>query len=208
MSLSRQQHDILVFIESCLDQQGRPPTQLEICTAFGFKQNATASYHLRALEAAGHIERAAGKSRGIRLLKPGRRSATPAETQRLPILGRVAAGLPIGAAVDLDSDEARWLDLNCFSPRPDYLLRVVGESMRDEGILDGDLVAVKRALDAGSGEIVVARIDGEITIKRLQRLPDRLRLLPRHPDFAPIDVPPDADFAIEGIYCGLLRPGA
>jgi repressor LexA len=92
-----------------------------------------------------------------------------------------------------------------FSPTPDYLLRVHGDSMRDDGILDGDLVAVHRSSDARDGQVVVARIDGEITIKRLQLRRDRIRLLPRNPDYAPIDVLPGHDFAIEGLYCGLIR---
>jgi len=92
-----------------------------------------------------------------------------------------------------------------FSRRPDYLLRVRGDSMVDDGILDGDLVAVQRAVEAGNGQVVIARLDGEITIKRLQRDAGGIRLLPRNPDYAPIAVPADADFAIEGLYCGLVR---
>ena len=123
----------------------------------------------------------------------------------LPVLGRVAAGAPIGA--DIGSDEQLLLDRHCFDPMPDYLLRVQGDSMRDDGILDGDLVAVKRTPEATNGRIVVARIDGEITIKRLRTTADAVLLLPRNPDYAPIVVPADADFAIEGLYCGLVRRG-
>ena len=123
----------------------------------------------------------------------------------LPVLGRVAAGAPIGA--DIGSDEQLLLDRHCFDPMPDYLLRVQGDSMRDDGILDGDLVAVRRAQEALNGRIVVARIDGEITIKRLRTTADAVLLLPRNPDYAPIVVPADADFAIEGLYCGLVRRG-
>ena len=94
-----------------------------------------------------------------------------------------------------------------FSPTPDYLLRVKGDSMREDGIFDGDLVAVHRTSEARNGQVVVARIDGEITIKRLEMRTGHLRLLPRNPDFTPIEVPPGADFAIEGIYCGLVRQG-
>ncbi|RBB15870.1 LexA repressor [Xanthomonas oryzae pv. oryzae] len=123
---------------------------------------------------------------------------------RLPVLGRVAAGLPIGA--DIGSDDFVVLDRVFFSPSPDYLLKVQGDSMRDEGIFNGDLIGVHRTRDARSGQIVVARIDEEITVKLLKIGKDRIRLLPRNPDYAPIEVLPDQDFAIEGLYCGLLRP--
>ena len=123
---------------------------------------------------------------------------------RLPILGRVAAGLPIGA--DLPSDDYVVLDKVFFSPAPDYLLKVQGDSMIDEGIFDGDLIGVHRTRDARSGQIVVARIDEEITVKLLKMGKDRIRLLPRNPDYSPIEVLPGQDFAIEGLYCGLLRP--
>ena len=200
---------ILAFLRERIEQDGMPPSQLEICAAFGFRQNATAAYHLRALEAAGLIERMPHQARGIRLVGAG----MPAKGIRrhggsymaLPVLGRVAAGAPIGA--DIGSDEQLLLDRHCFDPMPDYLLRVQGDSMRDDGILDGDLVAVKRTPEATNGRIVVARIDGEITIKRLRTTADAVLLLPRNPDYAPIVVPADADFAIEGLYCGLVRRG-
>ena len=98
------------------------------------------------------------------------------------------------------------MDRALFSPAPDYLLKVKGDSMRDEGIFDGDLIGVDRTRDARNGQIVVARIDDEITVKLLKVGRDRIRLLPRNPDYAPIDVMPDQDFAIEGLYCGLVRP--
>jgi repressor LexA len=123
---------------------------------------------------------------------------------RLPVLGRVAAGTPIGA--DIGSDDYVLLDRVFFSPAPDYLLKVKGDSMRDEGIFDGDLIGVHRTRDARSGQIVVARLDEEITVKLLKIGQDRIRLLPRNPDYAPIEVLPDQDFAIEGLYCGLVRP--
>jgi repressor LexA len=119
------------------------------------------------------------------------------------VLGRVAAGEPIGA--DIGSEREVRIDRSLFSTTPDYLLRVQGDSMRDDGILDGDLVAVHRTADARDGQTVVARIDGEITIKRLEDRDGRLRLLPRNPAHAPIEVRPGQDFAIEGIYCGLIR---
>lgn len=197
---------ILAFLRERIEQDGVPPSQLEICAAFGFRQNATAAYHLKALEAAGLIERIPHQARGLRLV--GRAGASRAKRDSqlvLPVLGRVAAGAPIGA--DIGSDERLLLDRHCFDPIPDYLLRVHGDSMRDDGILDGDLVAVKRAPEAANGRIVVARIDGEITIKRLRTTADAVLLLPRNPDYAPIVVPADADFAIEGLYCGLVRRG-
>lgn len=206
MQLSDKQRAILDFIRERLDRDGYPPSQLEIAAAFGFKQNVTANYHLRALEAAGAIARTPGMARSIQLI--GRRRATRPDQLMLPVLGRVAAGSPIGAAAELDSDQRVALDRTLFSPTPDYLLRVQGDSMREDGILDGDLVAVQRSVDARNGQIVIARIDDEITIKRLQRTKQRIRLLPRNPDFAPIEVPADADFAIEGLYCGLVRSGA
>jgi repressor LexA len=127
-----------------------------------------------------------------------------ADAVRLPVLGQVAAGLPIGA--DIGSEAYLVLDRVLFSPSPDYLLKVKGDSMRDEGIFDGDLIGVHRTRDARSGQIVVARIDDEITVKLLKVGKDRIRLLPRNPDYAPIEVLPDQDFAIEGLYCGLVRP--
>jgi repressor LexA len=126
------------------------------------------------------------------------------EVLRLPVLGRVAAGTPIGA--DIGSDEMVLLDRSFFFPSPDYLLKVRGDSMRDDGILDGDLIGVHRTPTAGNGQIVVARIDDEITVKRLKIGKDGIRLLPRNPEYQPIEVRPDQDFAIEGLYCGLVRP--
>lgn len=204
MSLSDKQHGILDFIRERIERDGFPPSQLEIASAFGFKRNATVCYHLRALEEAGVITRAPNKARSIQLNTRGHRDAGAARLV-LPVLGRVAAGAPIGAAEEMDRQIE--LDYSLFSPQPDYLLRVQGDSMREDGILDGDLVAVKRTVDAHDGQIVVARIDDEITIKRLKRTRRGIWLLPRNPDFAPIEVPDDADFAIEGRYCGLLRTG-
>ena len=158
-----------------------------------------------ALEDAGAIERVPGQARGIRLVERRSRRRGRPEQLRLPVLGQVAAGVPIGA--DIGSDAEILIDRVLFSPTPDYLLRVKGDSMREDGIFDGDLVAVHRTSEARNGQVVVARIDGEITIKRLEMRTGHLRLLPRNPDYTPIEVPPGADFAIEGIYCGLVRQG-
>jgi repressor LexA len=124
---------------------------------------------------------------------------------QVPVLGRVAAGAPIGA--DAGLSDTLTLDPRLFSTVPDYLLRVQGDSMIEDGILDGDLVGVKRTPEARDGQTVVARLDGELTIKRLSRTAHLLRLLPRNPAYAPIDVEAGQDFAIEGVFCGLVRRG-
>lgn len=211
MSLTDTQQAILSLIAERIETEGLPPSQTEIAKAFGFKGVRAAQYHLDALEAAGAIERLPGRARGIRVLQPpvppqGELSLPQltSEAVRLPVLGRVAAGTPIGA--DIGSDDYVLLDRNVFFPSPDYLLKVKGDSMRDEGIFDGDLIGVHRTRDARSGQIVVARIDDEITVKLLRIGKERILLLPRNPDYAPIEVAPDQDFSIEGLYCGLVRP--
>ena len=221
MDLTDTQQAILALIAERIEEQGLPPSQAEIARAFGFKGVRGAQYHLEALEAAGAIERMPGRARGIRVLRHPDRpqaslplGATDGDAVRLPVLGQVAAGLPIGSqAPDLlaDADQYLVLDRVLFSPSPDYLLKVKGDSMVDEGIFEGDLIGVHRTPDARSGQIVVARIDDEITVKLLRIGKDgaggeRIRLLPRNPDYAPIEVQPGQDFAIEGLYCGLIRP--
>jgi repressor LexA len=209
--LTDRQQAILDFVRERIAAEGLPPTWAEIARAFGFRQTRAAQKHLQALEAKGYLTLLPGKARGIRLSplpqSPLSQPHTPPRNDEveLPILGRVAAGLPIGA--DAGVQRHLLLDRRLFSSPPDYLLRVQGDSMRGDGILDGDLVAVHRASQARDGQTVVARLDDEITIKRLQITPDGIRLLPRNPDYAPIDVAPGQDFAIEGIYCGLIREG-
>src|SRR5690606_26503335 len=217
MELTDTQQAILALVAERIAAEGMPPSQAAISRAFGFKGVRAAQYHLEALEAAGAIERMPGRARGIRLLqapvKPQQSLAleqVPAagnddDALHLPVLGQVAAGAPIGADAH-GSDQMLILDRVLFSPAPDYLLKVKGDSMRDEGIFDGDLIGVHRTRDARSGQIVVARIDEEITVKLLKVGKDRIRLLPRNPDYAPIEVQPGQDFAIEGLYCGLVRP--
>lgn len=207
MDITETQQAILAMIAERIDSDGVPPSQVEIAHAFGFKGVRAAQYHLEALEQAGAIRRVPGQARGIRLVSSPAADLVPAagdDPLRLPILGQVAAGLPIGA--DAGVHDMVLLDRVFFSPAPDYLLRVKGDSMRDEGILSGDLIGVHRTRDARSGQIVVARIDEEITVKLLKIGKDGIRLLPRNPDYAPILVKPDQDFAIEGLYCGLVRP--
>jgi len=207
MKLTDTQRAILALITERIESEGVPPSQTEIATAFGFSSVRAAQYHLEALERAGAIQRVPGQARGIRLAQmPVRAPAANDDALRLPVLGRVAAGAPIGSGAQLDADDYVLLDKNFFAPAPDYLLRVKGDSMRDEGIFDGDLIGVHRTADARSGQIVVARIDDEITVKLLKVGKDKIRLLPRNPDYAPIEVLPDQDFAIEGLYCGLVRP--
>ena len=209
--LTDTQQAILGLIAERIEAEGMPPSQAEIARAFGFKGVRAAQYHLDALEAAGAIERVPGRARGIRIrqmpaLPQGRLDLAVAnDALRLPVLGRVAAGAPIGANAGVEDHVL--LDRNIFFPSPDYLLKVSGDSMRDEGIFDGDLIGVHRTPEARSGQIVVARIDDEITVKLLKIGKDRIRLLPRNPDYAPIEVLPDQDFAIEGLYCGLVRRG-
>ena len=216
MSLTDTQRGIHAFIAERIEADGFAPSQAEIARAFGFKGVRAAQYHLEALEAAGIVERTAGVARSLRLLQlPDGPQQLPLPTNddvlQLPVLGQVAAGVPIGA--DIGSEQVVLMDRTFFSPAPDYLLKVKGDSMRDEGIFDGDLIGVHRTSDARNGQVVIARIDDEITVKLLKigqgPLGNRtIRLLPRNPDYAPIEVQPGQDFAIEGLYCGLVRPNA
>lgn len=215
MDITDTQRAILALIAERIEAEGVPPSQTEIARAMGFSSVRAAQYHLEALEQAGAIQRMPGRARAIRLcavpevsdelpVKPVETAEASNDALRLPVLGQVAAGRPIGA--DVGSDDFVLLDRVFFSPTPDYLLKVKGDSMRDEGIFNGDLIGVHRTRDARSGQIVVARIDDEITVKLLKIGKDRIRLLPRNPDYAPIEVEPGQDFAIEGLYCGLVRP--
>ena len=197
-ALSSQRAAVLAFLRREL-AAGRAPSLAEVAEAFGFASRNAAQKHVQALVGQGLLEQVPGRKRGLRL-PDGHADLLP-----LPVLGRVAAGVPIGA--DIGLDQQLWLDRRLFSPVPDYLLKVQGDSMIDDGILDGDLVGVHRTPDARDGQTVVARIDGELTIKRLRRERRRLRLMPRNPAHAPIEVEPGQDFAIEGVYCGLVRRG-
>lgn len=195
--LTPRQAEILELIRQTLEETGMPPTRAEIAEAFGFSSPNAAEQHLRALARKGVIEMVPGASRGIRLKET---------VDGLPVVGRVAAGAPILAEQHID-DHLR-IDPRMFSPHADYLLRVRGLSMMDVGILDGDLLAVHRTHEARSGQIVVARINDEVTVKRFRRRGNKVTLIAENPDFDPIeaDLKQD-DFAIEGIAVGIIRNG-
>lgn len=202
IELTRRQNEILKLIRRQIEKTGLPPTRQEICEAFGFSSPNAAEQHLRALASKGVIEMMPGASRGIRLVAQGAR----APEFSLPVVGQVAAGQPI-LAVEHIEDHYR-VDPALFRPRADYLLRVKGLSMRDAGILDGDLLAVHRQTRAENGQIVVARVnEEEVTVKRFrQRSAYLVRLLPENPDFDPIEVDLRHDtLAIEGLGVGVLR---
>jgi repressor LexA len=202
--LTDRQRAVLDFIREHAASEGLPPTLQQIADAFGFRQACAAHKHVRRLQEAGYLDVRPNEARGIRLAgNRGARARLRGDRLELPVLGRVAAGAPIGA--DAGVERHVLLDRALFSSKPDYLLRVKGDSMRDDGIFDGDLVAVQRTREARNGQVVVARVDGEITIKRFEQAKSQIRLLPRNPDYAPIVVEPGSDFAIEGLYCGLVR---
>jgi len=194
--LTPRQAEVLRLIGDFLQSTGFPPTRAEIAKALGFRSANAAEDHLRALERKGFIEMLAGASRGIRLK----------EQLGLPLVGRVAAGSPILAEEHV---QGRYqVDPELFKPRADYLLKVRGLSMRDAGILEGDLLAVHRTAEARSGQIVVARLHDEVTVKRYRRQGSQVQLLPENPDFAPIYVDLRRDpLAIEGIGVGIIRNG-
>ena len=218
--LTDRQQEILDLIRQTVARTGFPPTRAEIARALGFRSPNAAEDHLKALARKGAIELTAGASRGIRLKAPIETGASHTEAAAstaaglvdavgrllLPLVGRVAAGSPILAAEHVEREVA--VDSGLFAQAPDYLLKVRGMSMRDAGILEGDLLAVKRAADARNGQIVVARIGDEVTVKRLQRHQGRIELLPENPDFLPIVVDATQEFALEGIAVGLIRTQA
>lgn len=217
MHLTDTQRRLLDYLRGHIARHGYPPSQMEIARAFGFRQNRSARYHLDALRDAGLVELADGRARGIRLTTAGAAAASVADgvlpagrgdpdgLLQVPLFGRVAAGTPIGS--DPEVRREVQLDPTLFRLRPDYLLEVEGESMLLDGILPGDLIGVHRTPQARNGQTVVARVEGELTVKRLDHGPGHLRLLPRNPAHAPIEIGPTvADFAIEGLFAGLVRP--
>ncbi|RMX07923.1 transcriptional repressor LexA [Corticibacter populi] len=204
MNLTPRQQQVLDFLRQQIQTTGLPPSMAELMAAFGWSSPNGAAKHLQALAAKGVIALTPHKARGIRLLEPLETSrTTTADTLALPLVGRVAAGEPVLSmhAIERRLIVDRWL----FQPRPDFLLRVQGDSMIEDGILDGDLVAGKATPDAQHGQTVIARVGEGITIKRLHHQDGQIRLLPRNAAYAPIDPAVHEDFAIEGIYCGLLR---
>lgn len=211
--LTARQQEILDLIRNTMASTGAPPTRAEIATALGFRSANAAEEHLQALARKGAIELVSGTSRGIRLKSAARTGprntdllslTLPGLAQlSLPLIGRVAAGSPILAQEHVD--QTFHVESHLFSERPDYLLRVRGMSMRDAGIMDGDLLAVKATREVRSGQIVVARLGDEVTVKRLRRSDGQIELLPENPDYPIIHVDPDEPFEIEGLAVGLIR---
>jgi repressor LexA len=202
--LTKRQNQVLSFISEHIDKIGFPPTRTELSKHFGFKSPNAAESHLRALEKKGVLRIERGRSRGITLTSMSRATLRGAGRMPLPLVGRVAAGSPVLAQENIEHEYR--IDPALFSPRPDYLLRVEGMSMRDAGILDRDLLAVHRTPDAENGQIVVARLDDEVTVKRFRRHGHRVVLHPENPDFEPIEVDlRHRELTIEGLGVGVIR---
>jgi repressor LexA len=203
--LTDRQSEILKLIRELTEVSGFPPTRAEIAERMGFRSVNAAEQHLRALERKGAIEISSGASRGIRV-RDGRPARALGRLLELPVVGRVAAGSPILAEEHV---QGRYqVDPNLFTPRADYLLRVRGMSMRDAGILEGDLLAVHRTQEARTGQVVVARLSDEVTVKRFRRRGHAVQLLPENPDFEPIEVDlRNEPLVIEGIAVGVIRNG-
>ena len=218
--LTARQQQILDLVQSAIERTGAPPTRAEIAAELGFKSPNAAEEHLQALARKGVIDLVGGTSRGIRLKSDTLRALNEARLApfgkqymlplpslaqlSLPLVGRVAAGSPILAQEHVD--ETYLMEASMWARRPDYLLKVRGMSMRDAGILDGDLLAVQKAKDAKNGQIVVARLGDDVTVKRLQRSGGRVLLVAANPDFPPIVIEGKRDaLTIEGIGVGLIR---
>ncbi|MDH4581747.1 transcriptional repressor LexA [Pseudomonas sp. BN415] len=201
LKLTPRQAEILAFIKRCLEDNGFPPTRAEIAQELGFKSPNAAEEHLKALARKGAIEMTPGASRGIRIpgFEPGSN-----EDDGLPVIGRVAAGAPILAQQNIE--ESCRINPDFFHPRADYLLRVRGMSMKDVGIYDGDLLAVHSTREARNGQVVVARLGEEVTVKRFKREGDKVWLIAENPEFAPIEVNlNEQDLVIEGLSVGVIR---
>ena len=204
-ALTDRQSEILKLIRELTEVAGFPPTRAEIAERMGFRSVNAAELHLRALQKKGAIEISAGASRGIRV-RDGRPASRAGRLLELPVIGRVAAGSPMLAQEHVQ--ECYQVDPNLFTPRADYLLRVRGMSMRDAGILEGDLLAVHRTQEARTGQVVVARLADEVTVKRFRRRGHAVQLLPENPDFEPIEVDLRSEpLVIEGIAVGVIRNG-
>ncbi|MFG6466843.1 transcriptional repressor LexA [Roseateles sp. BYS87W] len=212
--LTARQQQIFDLVRHAIETTGSPPTRAEIASELGFKSANAAEEHLQALARKGMLELVGGTSRGIRLksdtlseLNRSRQFSLPIPALAqltLPLIGRVAAGAPILAQEHVE--QTYTVEPGLFAKRPDYLLKVKGMSMKDIGILDGDLLAVQSAKDARNGQIVVARVGEEVTVKRFKRNADGIELLPENADFQPIRVDEASEhFAIEGLAVGLIR---
>ena len=213
--LTARQQQILELIQSAITSTGAPPTRAEIATELGFRSANAAEEHLQALARKGVIELISGTSRGIRLRSDSLRSINETRLKQfplqiqgltqltLPLVGRVAAGSPILAQEHIE--RTYHFESSLFHKQPDYLLTVKGMSMRDAGIIDGDLLAVKQTKEAKNGQIVVARLGDEVTVKRFRRTKDLIELMPENPDFKTIVVKAGDLFEIEGIAVGLIR---
>jgi repressor LexA len=210
--LTQRQQQILELIQHSVLDTGSPPTRAEIATAFGFKSSNAAEEHLQALARKGVIELVGGMSRGIRLKvqdlralqqKQFERLELSQDTLSLPLVGRVAAGAPILAQEHLENSYR--VERNLFPIKPDYLLKVKGMSMRDAGIIEGDLLAVKTVDHVKNGQIVVARLDHEVTVKRYFKTTHGIELHAENPDFSTIHIDSKQQFSIEGLIVGLIR---
>lgn len=211
--LTARQQQILELIQSAIARTGAPPTRAEIARELGFKSANAAEEHLQALARKGVIELVSGTSRGIRLKSDTLRSINESRNKQfslpsfaqlaLPLIGRVAAGSPILAQEHID--QTYYVENSLFQRKPDYLLKVRGMSMRDAGIMDGDLLAVQSTKDAKNGQIVVARLGDDVTVKRFRRNKDVIELHPENPDYQTIIVAPGEPFEIEGLAVGLIR---
>ena len=204
-SLTARQREVLKFISQFIDKNKFPPTRSELAKHFGFRSPNAAEAHLRALQKKTMIGIEPGVSRGITLLPLSGAELPASNRRRIPLIGRVAAGSPILAQQNIE-DEYR-IDLDLFTHKPDYLLRVQGQSMQDAGILDGDLLAVHRTPEARNGQIVVARLEDEVTVKRFMRRGHRVQLLPENMDFQAIEIDlREQELSIEGLGVGVIRP--
>ena len=198
--LTKRQSEVLSIVRKLINTTGRPPTRIEISDQLGFRSANAAEEHLRAIARKGFIELIPGTSRGIRLID------NKMSINALPVVGRIAAGQPILAIENIEENYV--IDPSVFHPRADYLLRVEGLSMKDVGILDGDLLAVKSTQDVSNGQIVVARINDEVTVKRFKRMGSVVSLLPENSDFEILKVDlREEELFIEGLGVGVVRLG-
>nr|WP_246874675.1 transcriptional repressor LexA [Gallibacterium anatis] len=204
-ALTERQQQVFDFVKQHLEQTGMPPTRAEIAKQLGFRSANAAEEHLKALARKGVIEIVSGTSRGIRLI--GEVEAANDEQEGLPLVGRVAAGEPILAEEHIEA--MYQVDVNMFKPKADFLLKVQGMSMKDIGILDGDLLAVHSTKDVRNGQVVVARIGDNVTVKRFERKGNMLYLHPENSELSPIVVDlSQENVEIEGIAVGIIRNNA